>query len=175
MTVYTVKLNGEALCRTDWPPRAQAAWSRAGRDRDSAQRGGVAELWKGDQLLARVHPESLVGHPWPDRDVPEVGLRDVLKSLLLLLRDDGWDARAIANAMTERGLPTTRGRIDALRGSTQGKRTEVTAAELVTLIDAVLAQYKQEGGQPHACGVPVDSVDGRQKRFQAVEDDWPAA
>ncbi|MCC4588775.1 hypothetical protein LL962_16980 [Xanthomonas sp. NCPPB 1067] len=142
--MYTVKLNGQVLCHTDWPPRAQAAWIRASRDRDSAQRGGVAELWKGDRLLTRVQPETLVGHPWPDREVPESDLRDVLKVLLLLLRDDGWDTREIADAMTERGLPTTRARIDALRGSTQGKRTQVTAPELVTLIDAVLSHYKQQ-------------------------------
>jgi len=146
--MYTVKLNGQVLCHTDWAPRAQAAWNRVARDRDSAQKGGVAELWKGERLLARVQPQTLVGHPWPDREVPESDLRDVLKSLLLLLRDDGWDARAIADAMTTQGLPTTRGRIDALRGSTQGKRTEVTAAELVTLLDAVLSEYRSEGERP---------------------------
>lgn len=44
--------------------------------------------------------------------------------------------------MTAHGLPTTRSRIDALRGSTQGKRTEVTAAELVVLLSSVLNEYK---------------------------------
>ncbi len=69
-------------------------------------------------------------------------MRDILKAVLILLRDDGWDAREIAQAMSDAGLSTTRARIDALRGSTQGKRTEVIPAELVVLLYAVLSKYK---------------------------------
>ncbi len=139
---YVVKLNGAVVAQTDWPPLAQAAWNRAARDRDSAQHGGTAELWKGADLLARVRPHTLRGHPWPDADVPACDLRDVLKALLQLLRDDDWDAKGIAEAMTQYGLPTTRARIDALRGSSAGKRTEVTEAELVVMLGAILNAYK---------------------------------
>jgi hypothetical protein len=146
MPIYTVKLNGQMLASTDWPPLAQTAWNRASRDRDSAQHGGKAELWVDTQLVASVQPETLRGHRWPMREVPECGLRDVFKAMLLLLRDDGWDAKEIADAMTAFGLPTTRSRIDALRGSTAGKRTEVCAAEIVTMLYALLNQYKKGSG-----------------------------
>lgn len=143
MPIYTVKLNGQMLAATDWPPLAQAAWNRASRDRDSAQHGGKAELWVDGRLVASEQPETLHGHRWPLRDVPECDLRDVLKAIGLLLRDDGWDARELADAMTAFGLLTTRSRIDALKGSTAGKRTEVCAAEIVTMLYAVLHQYKK--------------------------------
>jgi hypothetical protein len=139
---YIIRLNGQAIADTEWPPLAQAAWNRASRDRDSAQHGGNAELRKDGTLLARVQPETGRGHAWPDAETPECDLRDVLKALLQLLRDDEWTTKEIAEAMTAFGLPTTRGRVDALRGSTQGKRTEVTAAELVVMIYSVLAAYK---------------------------------
>jgi len=148
MSVYVVKLDGEVLASTDWPPLAQAAWNRAARDRDSAQLGGTAELWKDGSLLARVHPETLRGHRWPDESAPDADLRDVLKALLLLFRDDDWTAKEIAEAMTAAGLPTTRSRIDALKGSTAGKRTEVMPAELVVMINAVLSAYKRSRQQP---------------------------
>lgn len=143
MSTYEVRLNGQVVASTDWPPLAQAAWNRAARDRDSAQRGGVAELYVRGALVAAVQPETGRGAPWPDRESAECDPRDVFKALLQLLRDDGWDAKQIADAMTQAGLPTTRGRIDALRGSTAGKRTEVTAAELVVAINAVLTAYKR--------------------------------
>lgn len=138
---YTIKLDGRVLAQTEWAPLAQAAWTRATRDRDAAQRGGAAELWVDNKRIAQVRPETGRGHRWPDG--PECDLRDVLKALLQLLRDDGWDVKEIAAAMTEYGLPTTRGRIDALRGSSAGHRSEVTAAELIVMINAVLDQYKK--------------------------------
>lgn len=139
--MYTVKLDGRVLARTEWEPMAQAAWTRATRDRDAAQRGGSAELWQDNTLLARVRPETGRGHRWPNGQ--ECDLRDVLKALLQLLRDDGWDAKELAAAMTECGLPTSRARIDALRGSSQGHRSEVTPAEIVVMLNAVLSQYKK--------------------------------
>jgi hypothetical protein len=140
--MYRILLNGALVAESNWTPLAQAAWNRASRDRDTAQHGGSAELYKDGVCIARVQPETLLGHPWPDRSANEIDLRDVLKALLQLLRDDEWDAKEIADAMTAYGLPTTRSRIDALRGSTAGKRTEVTPAELTVLITAVLARYK---------------------------------
>jgi hypothetical protein len=138
---YTIKLDERVLVHTDWPPMAQAAWTRATRDRDAAQHGGTAELWSDSTLVAQVRPEIGRGHPWPEGH--DCDLRDVLKALLQLLRDDDWGVKEIAQAMTAFGLPTTRGRIDGLRGSSAGQRSEVTAAELVVMISAVLNQYKK--------------------------------
>ncbi|WP_148558678.1 hypothetical protein [Pseudomonas chlororaphis] len=143
MNKYRIHLDDELICETEWSPLAQAAWNRAARNRDSAQSGGTAEIWKGSELLSRVRPQTLHGHPWPDKNSPECDLRDVIKHLLLLLRHDGWDAKEVAEAMTAAGLPTTRSRIDALRGSTPGKRTELVPAELVVLISSILGEYKR--------------------------------
>lgn len=150
--MYTVKLNGAVIAHTDWPPLAQAAWNRASRDRDSAQHGGVVELWVDNRRVASEKPQTLRGHPWPVQDAPDCDLRDVLKAFLQLMRDDGWDAKQIAEAMTHGGLPTTRARIDALRGSTPGKRTDVCAAELVVMMGSILTQYKKPGRQSDASG-----------------------
>lgn len=145
MSHYVVKLNDEITCATDLAVVAQAAWNRASRDRDSAQRGGVAELWRDQRLLARVQPETLIGHEWPDPETPLPDLRDVFKALLQLLRTDGWDAKEIAEAMTgELGFPTTRARIDAMRGSTSGKRTEVTHSEIIAVIYAAIKKHRRE-------------------------------
>ena len=142
MTQYLIRLNGDPVCETDWPPMAEAAWHRASRDRNTAQHGGHAELLKDGRVIASGLPQLKTGIPWPATE-ESCDLRSVLNTLLLLLRHDGWDAKELAAAMTERGLPTTRGQIDSLRGSTQGKRREVHPAELVVLLNAVLNEYKQ--------------------------------
>lgn len=139
MSEYQVYLDGQLVCASEWPPMAQAAWQRVTRHRD----GGRAVICKDGRVLADVEARRGYATPWPDAETPECDLRDVLKSLLLLLRHDGWDAREIADAMSAQGLPTTRARIDALRGSTPGKRTEVTPAELTVLLSAILSDYKK--------------------------------
>jgi hypothetical protein len=142
---YRIYLNDELLCCTDWPPMAQAAWNRAARDRDAAQHGGQAILLKDGVGLARVRPQILHGHPWPDTAVPECELRDVLKAVLIVLRHAGVDAVALADSATAAGLPTTRARIDALRGTTPGKRTAVCAAEVMALLYAAIPLLKSRG------------------------------
>ncbi|RTB44141.1 hypothetical protein [Pseudomonas aeruginosa] len=142
--VYRIFLDGEQLCETNWAPLAQAAWNQAGRHRDAAQHGWRARLEKNGHVLADLRPHMGRGLPWPDSDTFECGLPDVLKALLLLLRHDGWDAKELAEAMTAFGLPTSRSRIDAFRGTTPGKRTELTPADLVVMIHTVLSEYKRE-------------------------------
>lgn len=142
--MYYIYLNGDLICQTDWPPMAQAAWNRAARDRDSAQHGGEAMIKRDNDVLARVRPRMKDGHPWPDAGAAEATWHDVVRQLMLMLRDDGLSARDIADAMTDMGLPTTRSRVDALRGSSRGKRTEVVPAELVTMIAAIIAQRAQD-------------------------------
>lgn len=132
---YRVLVGGREIVKTEWPPMAQAAWHRAVRDED----GGIVELFRDGRFIARTLPARGSSRRWPDPD--ECGLREVVRSLLLLLRDDEWDAKEIAEAMTTRGLPTTRGRIDAMRG-TAGRRAFVSHAEIVVLIDAVVHRYR---------------------------------
>lgn len=144
MSEYRIYLDEELICKTAWPPQAQAAWHRASRDRDAAQHSGQAVLLKDGQELANVQPRTLIGHPWSDKAEPVVGLHEVAKSLNLLLRHQGFDTRQLADKMTARGLPTTRAHIDALRGTTQGKRAEVAPCELVVMIDAMVSLLKTE-------------------------------
>lgn len=142
-TVWRVSIGAEILCETTWPVIAQAAWGRASRHRNYAQHGGLAVLQKDGKVIASVQPRTREGHPWPDNSTPQPDWHDVVKQLVLLLKDDGWDAKEIAEAMTDLGLPTSRARIDALRGSTPGRRAAVQPAELVVLLQAVLAKYRQ--------------------------------
>lgn len=144
LNMYRIYLDEELLCKTDWPPMAQAAWHRASRDRDAAQHGGEAVIIKDGNTLARVQPRTGVGHPWPDRDVAESDLRDVVKTMLTMLRHAGIDTQTLAQSCTGSGLPMTRARIDALRGSTPGKRTAVCEAEIVCLLSAAIPLLKKQ-------------------------------
>lgn len=145
--VWKVFIGDELLCSTRYAPIAQAAWSRASRHRDFSQHGGLVTLKKNGAVLSQVRPRTREGHPWPDRDTPLLDWHDVVRSLCLLLREDEWDAKEIAEAMTEMGLPTTRGRIDALRGSTKGKRAHVEPAELIVLLQAVVQKYRADADE----------------------------
>ena len=140
---WRIYLDEELLCKTNWPPMAQAAWHRATRDRDAAQHGGEAVIIKDGSELARVQPRTGVGHPWPDRSIAVSDMHDVVKTLMTMLRHAGIDAVALAQSCTDSGLPMTRARIDALRGSTQGKRTAVCEAEVVVLMSAAIPLLKK--------------------------------
>jgi hypothetical protein len=144
MSEYRIYIDEELLCKTDWPPMAQAAWHRASRDRDAAQHGGEAVIIKDGQELARVQSRTGVGHPWPDRDTNVSDMHDVVKTLMTMLRHAGIDAVALAQSCSETGLPMTRARIDALRGSTPGKRTAACEAEIVCLLSAAIPLLKNE-------------------------------
>lgn len=136
--MYAVKHNGQVLVTTDWPPMAQAAWHRATRNQVA---GGIVELVKDGRCIATHRIVGGGGARWPDGQ--ECGLRDVMKGIFQLLRDDGWDARQIAEAMTNSGLATSRARVDALRGA-KGHPAELSHAEIVTLLYAVLGEYKRD-------------------------------
>lgn len=144
MPDYRIYLDDELLCKTDWPPRAQAAWHRASRDRDAAQHGGEAVIIKDEIELARVQPRTGFGHPWPDCDVVVSDMHDVVKTMLTMLRHAGINTPMLAQACTDAGLPMTRARIDALRGSTPGKRTAVCEAEVVVLLSAAIPLLKKQ-------------------------------
>lgn len=139
---WRISLGQLIVCETAWAPMAQAAWHRVTRNREAEKAGTPAEIYRGEELLSRVIPVSGRGHRWPDGSVPECGLRDVFKALLQLLRRDEWTAKELADALTDNGLPTSRARIDALRGSTKSHRAEVSEAEIVVLIDAVTRSYE---------------------------------
>ena len=154
---YRVVTNDQALVETEWSPLAQAAWHRATRDENA----GRVELFRDGQMLARVMPERGRGHRWPDGE--ECNLRDVLKTLLQLLRDDGWDAKELADRMTEHGLPTSRSRIEGMRGAA-GKRSTPSHAEIVVMLDAVLDSYKKAQQQEDGLHSPKDVDSNREKR-----------
>lgn len=135
---YIIRLNGTVLVGTQWSPLAQAAWHRATRDQHA---GGVVELLKDGCSIAKHTIVGGRGAAWPEGDA--CGLREVVKAIFQLLRDDNWDAKSIAEAMSSFGLPTTRSRADALRGGA-GHPVELCPAEIVTLLYAVLAAYKGE-------------------------------
>lgn len=137
MSEYRIYLDDELICKTDWPPMAQAAWHRAARERNAAQNGCRAVFFKDGQCLADVQPRTQIGHPWPDQSA-ECDLRDIVKASLTLLRHAGVDVIDVADAMTKSGIPTTRSHIDAMRGSTPGKRAEVSVADVVCLLYAAI-------------------------------------
>ena len=127
------------MTTTDWPPMAQAAWHRSTRDQAA---GGIVELLKNGRVIATHRIVGGRGSDWPDG--PPCGLQDVVKAIMQLLRDDGWDAKQVAEAMTKHGLPTSRARVEAMKGSA-GRSVDLSHAEVVTLINAVLDEYKSDG------------------------------
>lgn len=143
MPEYRVYLDDELLCKTEWPSMAQAAWHRASRERNASQHGGQAVLVKDGLVLADVQPRMPQGHAWPDATAPEADMRDIVKAALQLLRHAGHDIRSVADQMTAQGLPTTRSRLDALKGSTPDKRAQVCAAEIVVLLNAACSLVRK--------------------------------
>lgn len=144
---YRIYLDDELLCKTDWLPRAVAAWDRASRDRNSAQHGGLAVILKNNQMLASVQPQTLHGHPWPDAAAPEPALRDLAAAIQQLAFCAGVKASDIAQQMTAAGLPTTRSRLDSIKTLQQGKRANVSAAELIVFCYGAIAAIKENEGK----------------------------
>lgn len=141
---YRVFLDDAPTCASDWLPIAQAAWDRATRHRDAAQHGGDAVLLIHGRVVAAVQPRTLEGHPWPVRGDHVTDLRDVAKAVLALARAAGVDAQALAQAMTDSGLPTTRARLKDISTMEQGRRSATTPAELVAMCYAAVAVLKGE-------------------------------
>lgn len=141
---YRILLNDAQIGATDWLPVAQAAWDRAARDRDAAQHGGEAVLMVDGQIVASVQPRTLDGHPWPVRDDHVTDLRDAAKAIIALARAAGVDAQAMAQAMTDSGLPTTSARLKNISTMEQGRRSATTPAELVAMCYAAVAVLKGE-------------------------------
>lgn len=139
--IYVVLVDGREIVRTDWSPLAQAAWHRATHDQDA---GGFVELLRDGHRIASARVTSGHGQPWPDGKACD--LRDISRALFLLLRDDEWDLKEIAAAMTDFGLPTSRSRLEAMRGAA-GRSAVVAEAEIVTLLYSVLRRYKQDRGE----------------------------
>ncbi|MCZ4263225.1 hypothetical protein O4G76_20600, partial [Limimaricola sp. G21655-S1] len=85
------------------------------------------------QIVASVQPRTLDGHPWPVRDDHVTDLRDAAKAIIALARAAGVDAQAMAQAMTDSGLPTTSARLKNISTMEQGRRSATTPAELVAM------------------------------------------
>ncbi|MDP3322360.1 MAG: hypothetical protein Q8S71_02295 [Hydrogenophaga sp.] len=141
--MYKIYLDEELICSTDWSPMAQAAWSRFSRDRDAAQHGAQLVLLKNEVELASVQPRTGQGWPWPDKATEEVDLRDVAAAIQQLARVAGVPAAALADELTAQGLPTTPARLKSMSTQQDGRRTHVSAAEIVTLCYAAIGVLKK--------------------------------
>lgn len=140
---YRILLDDATVGSTDWLPLAQAAWDRAARDRDAAQHGGEAVLLVDGRVVSTVQPRTLDGHPWPVHDDPITSLRDAAKAVMALARAAGVDSHAMAQAMTESGLPTTPARLKSISTLEQGRRSATSAAELVVMCYAAVTVIKR--------------------------------
>lgn len=139
---YRIFLDDAPVGMTDWLPVAQAAWDRAARHRDAAQHGGEAVLMVDGKVVASVQSRTLDGHIWPVSDDRVTDMRDVAKAVLTLARTVGVDAQALAKAMGNNGLPTTTSRLKSISTTEQGRRTHVTAAEIVVMCYAAISAIK---------------------------------
>ncbi|MES1927423.1 hypothetical protein [Salinisphaera sp. T31B1] len=134
--VYRIEFDGKVYCETRGAAIAQTAWHRVSRDRSSATPNTVARLLKDGELLAQTLPMARLPRDWPDAAMPKVNGHDVVKRILRLLRQRGLGTREIADAISSAGLPTSRSRIDALRGNS--RPIEIIPAELAVLLDVLI-------------------------------------
>lgn len=139
---YRIFIDEEPVGASDWLPLAQAAWDRASRDRHAAQHGGDAVLVIDGRIVASVKPRTRDGHPWPAHDDHIVDLRDVAKAVQQLARIAGVPAERLAQELTDMGLPTAPARLKSIETSEAGRRTSVSAAEIVTLCYAAIGVIK---------------------------------
>lgn len=133
---WCVRVDGNKVVDSDWQPIAEAAWHRATRDQYA---GGEVELLRDGEIVAAHKVTRGRGASWPLGD--PCGLQHIVKQIVLLLREDGWDARKIAEAMTRAGLATSRARVEAMRGSS-GRAIEMCPAEIVTLLHSITREYR---------------------------------
>lgn len=136
--------NGDKAVATDWTPRAQAAWFRLTHDKQGAIDGGEAVLEKDGITIARADVKTGRAMPWPDKREREIDINDVAASLTMLCKHAGIKLTDLAQEMTDAGLPTSRSRLETIKGT--GTRIAGTCpAELVTLIDAAVAILRRRG------------------------------
>lgn len=133
--MYEIWLDDELICCDDWMPRVQAAWDRASRNRDAAQRGGIVRLLLNGQEIARRKASTGTSNPWPDGE--SITQRDVAKALMTLVRHLGISDKDVADTMTAQGLPTTRAALRSAHSINNGERRHVTSAELCVMINAI--------------------------------------
>lgn len=144
--IYRIYLGDELLVRTDWLPIAAAAWSRAQRDHYARTDGASEAVLEVDgKVAARARVGTPGGAKWPLGRAPD--LNEVGKAILLLARTAGINPIEIADEMTKKGLPTTRGRLDSVRGGTATSRSQTTEAELIVICHAIVSLLKDDGGK----------------------------
>ena len=143
MAEWRVYVGDTLFSRTDWPPVAVAAWERA--TRDTLTEGGRDEvvLRKDGREIARVLPRR-DGHRWPDDATAPPVLQDVGAAIVLLARTAGIDAPNLADAMSRRGLPTARNRLDRIRSISREGRAHTTPAELIAMCYAIVGLMKND-------------------------------
>ena len=138
---YEIWLGDQLFAKTDWPPRAQAAWDRASRNRDAHVFGEYVTLLRGGKEIAGMQASTGTENPWPDGEA--VNTRDVAKSIMTLARMLGFNDVDIAEAMTARGLPTTRSAL-RLAHTVSGTPRNVTPAELCVILDALTSLVAED-------------------------------
>ena len=148
MSTYKVFLDGQLVCKTDWPPLAQAAWSRVSRDRESAQRDGQAVLEVDGRVLADGYPTTGSGLPWPQGAGEEINARNVAGAIMQFARVAGVSQEELSDELTAAGLSTNPARLKSMSTMQQGRRTFVCEAELVVLCYAAIGVLKNKQPKP---------------------------
>lgn len=142
MSKFKIFLDGKLICATDWPPMAQAAWSRVSRDRNSAQRDGQAVLEIDGKVVVDDYPTTLRGLPWPQSAGEEINARHAAGAIMQLARIAGVSQDELSDEMTASGLPTNPARLKSMSTMQDGRRTFVSHAELVVICYAAIGAIK---------------------------------
>lgn len=144
---YRILLDDAPAGASDWLPIAQAAWARVSRERDAAQHGGEAVLIVDGRIVAAVQPRLPGGHPWPVPGDPVTDMQDLAKAIIALARAAGVGPQDLAQAMTNKGLPTTISRMKAVSTLDETRRSHVEPAELVAVCYAAIGAIKARAGR----------------------------
>ncbi len=134
---YRIFVNDEPVCATDWLPTAQAGWARAMCDYDAARHGGDVVLLVDGQVAASTRPYA--GRAWPLVDDHVVDMRDVAQAVLTMSRAAGIRPQALAQAMTDNGLPTTPSRLKSISTTERHRQSSTSAAEIVAMCYAAMS------------------------------------
>lgn len=134
-------MNDELVANTDWLPVAAAAWHRATRDTGAGRAGGDVLLQKDGRTLVATRNDKYRGESWPDGREPD--MNDLAAAMQLLARAAGVDVKALAESMTNLGLPTTRARLDSIRARKREDQSKTSPAELIVMCYAAVGDIKR--------------------------------
>ena len=142
MSEYTIIIDDEVVCKTDWLPRAQAAWSRAIRDRDASHGKGFAIFIRDGKEISRTRVQTGRDEFWPEPGVGSFDNHDVANAITSLARRHGVSSVMIAEVMSEQGLTTSHSRIKSISRSS-GYKSYCSCAEIIVMLHAVTSAISQ--------------------------------